>query len=1507
MSIIGRYHSPTHSVTGYGEVQGGMTGCIPSVFGSGCIVFPYDSGFSGIAVAGALSASTACSGGAPYAYDCDAQVTGLDGSHPMAPVGANTYRAADGTGYRLDLPQGYPANLTGPSPNLTHTITDADGIRYSTNTDGSTTTEDTNGNQIVGFGGSVTDTLGRVIPGPSGFPVTLASWPTGIGTADFSNCSGSLPIVGAIIWAPPGSNGGTYTLKFCFVSISEIMPPDQYFAHPYYTTTAVQLQSVVLPDGATWTFSYATDGSGNLSQVTLPTGGTISYIWTNPTYPGQPVYAAFPGAIAKRTVDPNDGTPPAVWQYHYTRIFGQDFPVVTQVTDPAGADTVHTFGALGTGGAFYLETKTESYKTSASAGILLKTIQTDYFSTVAKKQANHFIIGQAVVPIRFTTTWPNGQQSKVEQDYDAGFTSYDTVYDPSGNWVGLSCSTCGGSIYGQIIATREYGFGFTLARTTLSPRQALSNSSYLNANLLQLLTSTTILPGSGNNTAASTTYNYDEPSFALAASGITTNHDPNPPAGSARGNVTSISRWLNTTGGSIISQSKWFDTGELYQTIDPLGHILTHSYDSYYKGGYLTKTCEGLAHCVSATYDLNTGFMASFTDKNASNQATGNTPGDSAHTISYSYDSMGRMKLAQFPPDPNNGGMLPNTQFNYSLSNTFPYTVQQQTAITSSLTSSLTTTYDGLGRSTMTQQATPNGTATVDIRYDGHGRVFTDSNPYFSTNDPTYGVITTSYDALGRVSSITRQDGSIVQTQYSDPTSSTTIDEVGNQRRVVHDAFGRVIEVDEPPAGGVPVQNDYALMQTDGNFVLYNSASASLWSTGTAGTNASSIFMQDDGNLVLYIFKWSAGVYAAPSPGPFPPQTCSIGTYLVINQRINANQCIVSPHGQYMLYMAPDGNFYIYNIAHAVGTWGPGTYGHPGAYAILQGDGNLCIYDANNIYLWCSGTSGTFAERLDMEDDGRIIIYKSAWNSGTSNGQFNWATIAHPSCDVGIGTGWTGVLGNGQCFVSPNGHFELLMQADGNLVVYDRSITPNRALWSSATAFSPVDPSIAMRTLYVYDVLGNLICVEQHGSATTGTGCPTTPPGPTDPPVPPDPNNPWRRRLFAYDSLSRMRWASNPESGVITYTYDNDGNLLQKTSPAPNQTGTLTQTVSYCYDELHRPTGKGYGAQPCPLSSSVVIYTYDSGVNGNGHLTSVTDQAGTASYTYDAMGRLSTEQRTIIGANNANVSKTLSYTYNLDGSIKTLTYPSGTVITYTPWNNGTAATNAPSNAKDTGNGINYVTGAVYGANGSPTGFVSGSSATFGGITNSFSYNKRLQPLTMSATAPSQTVFSVGYDFHVGNGASGSDNGSIWGIFNYRDRSRDQTFTYDALDRLNAAQNAGTDCNVKVLQNRSEYWGNSYTYDAWGNLLGKTVTKCGAENLSLTADAHNWVHASGTDYQYDAAGNMTFNATPPTKAIFTTRKIASLERPVMPTPMTATATVSASRTASRLRAVRFIGI
>jgi hypothetical protein len=102
------------------------------------------------------------------------------------------------------------------------------------------------------------------------------------------------------------------------------------------------------------------------------------------------------------------------------------------------------------------------------------------------------------------------------------------------------------------------------------------------------------------------------------------------------------------------------------------------------------------------------------------------------------------------------------------------------------------------------------------------------------------------------------------------------------------------------------------------------------------------------------------------------------------------------------------------------------------------------------------------------------------------------------------------------------------------------------------------------------------------------------------------------------------------------------------------------------------------------------------------------------------------------------------------------------VVTCTPDSAGRTLS-----AIDSGNGINYVTSATHGPDSALTGFVSGNSGTFAGITNAFSYNKRLQPLAMSASAPSQTVFSIGYDFHLGNG----DNGNVFGITNYKDQNR----------------------------------------------------------------------------------------------------------------------------------------
>jgi hypothetical protein len=60
----------------------------------------------------------------------------------------------------------------------------------------------------------------------------------------------------------------------------------------------------------------------------------------------------------------------------------------------------------------------------------------------------------------------------------------------------------------------------------------------------------------------------------------------------------------------------------------------------------------------------------------------------------------------------------------------------------------------------------------------------------------------------------------------------------------------------------------------------------------------------------------------------------------------------------------------------------------------------------------------------------------------------------------------------------------------------------------------------------------------------------------------------------------------------------------------------------------------------------------------------------------------------------------------------------------------------------------------------------------------------------------------------------------WALQLPRPLSRSELYLRRA-ERLASAHNAGTDCSVPVLQSKTKFWGNSYSYDAWGNLLQKT--------------------------------------------------------------------------------------
>src|SRR6185437_15415153 len=208
---------------------------------------------------------------------------------------------------------------------------------------------------------------------------------------------------------------------------------------------------------------------------------------------------------------------------------------------------------------------------------------------------------------------------------------------------------------------------------------------------------------------------------------------PNPAP--VRGNLTTASKWLST-GGTVANHTNWYDTGEPHIQSDPLLHNTTISYDPVYNGALPTMTCNAKSQCVSATYDLNTGLIASFTDENASYQASGTTQGDPAHTTTYSYDSMRRITSAISPP--NSSGQA-QTSFSYPDATT----VKKLQSITSALTDTLTTHMDGLGHVSQTEHLTPDGTIIVHTDYDGLGHATSVTNPYITTTDPTYGTVQT--------------------------------------------------------------------------------------------------------------------------------------------------------------------------------------------------------------------------------------------------------------------------------------------------------------------------------------------------------------------------------------------------------------------------------------------------------------------------------------------------------------------------------------------------------------------------------------------------------------------------------------------------------------------------------------------------------------------------------------------------------------------------------------------
>lgn len=166
-------------------------------------------------------------------------------------------------------------------------------------------------------------------------------------------------------------------------------------------------------------------------------------------------------------------------------------------------------------------------------------------------------------------------------------------------------------------------------------------------------------------------------------------------------------------------------------------------------------------------------------------------------------------------------------------------------------------------------------------------------------------------------------------------------------------------------------------LQRDGNLVVYAANRRALWWTGTVPGAGNRLVMQSDGNLVLY----SVGGVAlwASRTGRTTSSADALGAGAVLRTR----QFLVSRAGRYRVVMQQDGNLVSYG-SHGRARWASRT-NTAGSTATVQRDGNLVVYDPRHRALWSSGTAGTGSRsRLVVQDDGNLVLYAGSsarWSS----------------------------------------------------------------------------------------------------------------------------------------------------------------------------------------------------------------------------------------------------------------------------------------------------------------------------------------------------------------------------------------------------------------------------------------------------------------------------------------------------------------------------------------------
>ena len=292
---------------------------------------------------------------------------------------------------------------------------------------------------------------------------------------------------------------------------------------------------------------------------------------------------------------------------------------------------------------------------------------------------------------------------------------------------------------------------------------------------------------------------------------------------------------------------------------------------------------------------------------------------------------------------------------------------------------------------------------------------------------------------------------------------------------------------------------------------------------------------------------------------------------------------------------------------------------------------------------------------------------------------------------------------------------------------------------------------------------------------------------------------------YVYNGLDDLSSQTSPDTGVTTFTHDDAGNRLTQVDAR----GVVARSN---YDALNRLVSITY---PDPAKN--IDFEYDLGPNGLGRVTRMTDASGSTDFVYDVRGNLLSEVRTIDA-----VAYTTAYTYDGADRVLTITYPSGTVVTY---------------ARDALGRVEHVTSTTGGvmetlaSNISYLPFGPMEGFDFGNgipLARTFDQDYRL---TTQIAGTVQNL-ALGYD-HANN---------ITTLADRLDVARSQSFAYDNLSRLTHGE------GIYGIQD--------YSYDGIGNRL-TLDSAAGFDTYSYGSDSHRLEAIAGANpasFTYDANGN-----------------------------------------------------